>query len=130
MKGTGREAVIADYVVRHEKGRELPGNFHELKAVCRIENFERQIIALPEEMPVFRNQRIGARPLDICGDKCIGGLKTFCLIFYAQFKGYDEVFVDDGQAHDETDKFPEFLRGQVAAHFFGNQPGDSQGMRG
>lgn len=110
--------------------RELSGNFHELKAVGGVEDLERQVIALPEEMSVFRNQRIGARPLDICGDKCIRGLKTFCLIFCAQFKGYNEVFVNDGQANNETDEFPEFLGGQVSAHFFDDQPGDSQGMRG
>lgn len=76
-------------------------------------------------MPVFRDQRFGARPLDIRGDESIGGFEALRLVLCAQFEGHDEVFVDDGETHDEIDKFPEFLGGKVAAHFLDDQSGDS-----
>ena len=101
-----------------------------LEAIRRIHNSERQVGALPEEVPVFRNQRVGAGPLDICGDEGIGGFQAFGFIFRAQFKGHDEILIDDGQALYEPDEFTKLLGRQVAADFFDDQPGDSQGISG
>ncbi len=111
------------------KDKALPGSFYELKAVEGIENFEWQVIALPEKMPVFCCQRVGARPLDIGRDEGVGGLETFCLIFCAQFKGYDEIFVNNGETHNEFDKFSEFLGCQVASDFLDDEAGDANGIR-
>lgn len=101
-----------------------------LDAIRRVEDLERQVAALPEEMPVFRDQRVAACPLDIRGNESIGGFEALRLILCAQFKGHDEVFVDDGETHDEINEFPEFLGGQVAADFFDDQAWDSQSMEG
>ena len=109
--------------------QKLPGSFHDLCAVRRIQDPERQVVALPEEMPIFRNQRIGARPLDVGRDERIGRLESFCFVLRAQFKGDDEIFVNDGEAHDEIDEFSEFLGGQVASDFLDDEAGDADGIR-
>ena len=121
-------------VGRNEKAaerflRRLPGSFHDLYAVRRIEDPERQVVALPEKMSVFRHQCVGARPLNVGCDERIGRLETFRFVLRAQFKGDDEIFVYDGEAHDELDEFSEFLGGQVASDFLGDETGDADGMR-
>jgi len=109
--------------------RRLPGSFYDLNTFRRIEDPERQVVALPEKMPVFRHERTSARPLNVGCDERIGRLETFCFVLGAQFKGDDEIFVNDGETHDEIDKFSELLGGQVTSDFLDDETGDADGMR-
>ncbi len=63
---------------------------------------------------------------DVGSDEGVGRLEAFCLVLCAQFKGDDEIFVNDGETHDELD---EFLGGQVAADFLDDEAGDADDIR-